>query len=184
MLQTFSLLFAVIHAVNIKEAVPPASTLAEAEGFYNGCGPCRPRPLSADQIGCALYDIDDRLCNLETCVADLKEQPDKKCRAFLYGITNCCGQHLPDLVGHYDPWTTVDEIIDTYLRDHIGDEQLTDGWQIVMMVDNPETHQPEAVYLGSYNRTLESIKKSFGLCPDQDVMLQFKPGTPCCNSCW
>ena len=114
MLRTFSLLCGAAYSHQLAQVAPTSVSVAEAEaeGYYgsgyNKCGcSCKPKTLSAKQIGCALYDLDDRVCDLQDCIDELKAGPADDCRVVVYGVATDGGDDADDFVGRFDPDATL-----------------------------------------------------------------------------
>ena len=175
------------------ETAPASMAEAEAEGWNPGCSNgcwntgCRPRcyrpvapkqPPTLKQVGCALYDIDDRLCDLQDCVDDLKADPVDDCWVTVYNIdTGSELNDLPDYGGSFDGKTTVQEVYDAILGDASGDWDTIDtDWGFVLeriLDDGTGSLYYSNLYSNSKTITLEGIKKDLDLCPEQDVRINF-----------
>jgi len=139
MLSTYAVLLGAVVALKVNPTSPTSVSLAEAEGYgykpnygYKSCCPPKPtcgcncgscgcggcgcaakpfRDPTPKEIGCALYDIDDRLCDLADCVSELKADPPTNCRVLVYDITPDEGSTYEDDLEFSLPYdATIEEI--------------------------------------------------------------------------
>ena len=204
MLRTFSLLCGAAYSHQLAQVAPTSVSVAEAEaeaeGYYgsgyksgyNKCGCCPPKTLSAKQIGCALYDLDDRVCDLQDCIDDLKEESADDCRVVIYDVVSAAGSVIEnqDFGGDFDPETTIQEVYDAMVAFYAG-QGITvndcNDWFFGLQYNyiSATTGSPikasdiPAIGVDTKEGNLRSLKKSWGLCPDQDVVFSFELDASC-----
>ena len=177
--RTYSLLMAVGAAAAVSRQTVPAAednSLAETKSWY---GSCKCRQPSLKHLSCALYNHDDRLCDIEgkcediqECVDELKEEPDTTiCRIVAWNMRNCDsgGADCPifDQALELPCCSTLAEV-EGAINDTLPDDRpIYDGeFKYCNDGDTPTGNAPTPYCLGSQLITLKSIQSTFGLAPD------------------